>query len=122
MPCWLKLGRAVEYSDVEMGFRRQWSAQTFAGQCRPAPRTKSPPGSSRRRIELSYLPFGDRVGRAIERDKNRSRRAAVLAATLTMAPIHSFGLAGRNKTDGTAQATTFELVGCGAHTLIPLID
>ena len=42
----------------------------------------------------------------------------MLAATLTMAPIHSFRLTSRNKTDRAAQATTFELLGCATHNLI----
>jgi hypothetical protein len=43
----------------------------------------------------------------------------MLAATLTMAPIHSFRLTSRNKTDSAAQATAFELVRGAAHNLDP---
>lgn len=43
----------------------------------------------------------------------------MLAATLTMAPIYSFRLTSRNKTNSTAEAATFELVGRVAHSLAP---
>jgi len=75
---------------MEMCF--SWQPRAFAGQCWPAPGTKSPPGSSRRRIELSYLTLGDRICRAFECRKNRSRCAAMLAATFGMAPIYSLRL------------------------------
>ena len=43
----------------------------------------------------------------------------MLTATLTMAPIDSFRLTSRNKTDRAAQAATFELVGRAVHDLDP---
>jgi hypothetical protein len=118
VPRWPKFGRALECADMEMRFRRQWPAQAFAGQRRAAQGAKAATRSSRRRIELRNLTSCHRISRVFECDKNRSRGAAVLAATLTMAPIHSFRLTSRNKTNRTAQATTFELVGCGTHNLI----
>jgi hypothetical protein len=118
VPPWLKFGRPIECTDMEMRFRRQWPTQAFAGQRRAAPGTKSAPRSSRRRIELRYFALGDRISRVFECDKNRSRRAAVLAATLTVAPIHAFWLTGRNKTDRATQATTFELLGYATHNSI----
>jgi hypothetical protein len=122
VPGRLKFAGPIEYADMEMRFRRQWPAQAFAGQCRPAPGTKSPPGSSWRRIKLGNLSFGNRIGRVLESDKDRSRCAAMLAATFTMAPIYSRRLTSRNETDRAAQAAAFELVGRAAHNLIlPLI-
>jgi hypothetical protein len=115
VPRWLKFDRPIECTDMEMRFRRQWPTQAFAGQGRAAPGTKPAPRSSRRRIELHYLTLCDRISGVIKCDKNRSRRAAVLAATLTVAPIHPFRLTGRNKTDRAAQATTFELLGYATH-------
>jgi len=43
-----------------------------------------------------------------ERDEDRSRRAAMLPATLTMAPIHTLRLTSSNKAHRAAQAATFE--------------
>lgn len=54
-----------------------------------------------------------------ECDKNRSRCAAMLTATLTMAPIYAFRLTSRDETHRAAQAAAFELVGCAAHHLDP---
>ena len=42
----------------------------------------------------------------------------MLTATLAVAPIYSFRLTSRNKTDRAAQAAAFELVGRAAHNLI----
>jgi hypothetical protein len=116
VPRWLKFGRALECTDIEMRFGRQ--PRTFAGQSRSAPGAKPAPRPSGRRIELRYLTFSDRIGCVFECYKNRNRCTAVLAATLTMAPIHSFWLTSRNKTDSAAQATTFESLGCATHNLI----
>lgn len=113
MPCWLKFGRAIECTDMEMCFG--WQPRALAGQCRPAPGTKSPPGSARRRVELSYPTLSDRIRRAFECHKNRSRCAAMLTTTLAMAPIYSLRLTGCSKTDSTAQAATFELVSRAGH-------
>ena len=52
-------------------------------------------------------------------DKYRSGGAAMLAATLTMAPIDALWLTSRDKTDRTAQTTTFELLGCTTHNSDP---
>jgi hypothetical protein len=120
VPLRLKFGRPIERANVEMGFGRQ--ARTFAGQSRAAPGAKPAPRSSRRRIELCYLALRDSVSRAFECDKNRSRRAAMPAAALAMAPIDTFRLPGRNKPDSTAQAAARELVGCAAHELDPPLD
>jgi hypothetical protein len=108
----------VKGADMEMGFGRQWTAQAFTGQGRAAPGAKPPPGSARRGIELGDLAFADGIGAAFERDEDGNRRAAMLAAALTMTPIDTFRLTSRNKTDRTAQATTFESVGCATHNLI----
>ena len=108
----------VKGADMEMRFGRQRPAQAFAGQSRAAPGAKPPPGSPRRGIELGDLAFADGIGAAFERDEDGSRRAAVLAAALTMAPIDTFRSTSRIKTDRTAQATTFELLGCATHNLI----
>ena len=113
-----KMPSFVKGADMEMRFGRQRPAQAFAGQSRPAPGAKPAPGSSRRRIELRYLTLCDLISGVFECDKNRSRRATMLAATLTMAPIHPFRLASRYKPDCAAQATTFELLGCATHNLI----
>ncbi len=115
VPRRLKFGCPIEGADMEMGFGRQRPAQAFAGQGRPAPGTKSPPGSSRRRIELGDLPLGDGIGRALECDKDRSRCPAMLSATLAMAPIYSLRLTRCHKADRTAQAAAFELVCHAAH-------
>ncbi len=108
VPCWLKVGRAIKRADMEMCFGRQ--ARAFAGQCRSAPAAEPAPGSPRRRIEFRYLAPRDRISRSFDRNKNRRGCAAMLTATFTMAPIHAFRLTGSNKTDGAAQAATFELV------------
>src|SRR5215469_8155017 len=113
MPGWLKVGRAIERADMEMCF--SWQPRAFAGQCRPASGTKSPSGSSRRRIELRDLTLGDRISRAFECHKNRSRCAAMLATTLAVAPIYSLRLPSCSKTDRSAQATTFELLRRAGH-------
>src|SRR5262249_55215294 len=89
--------------------------RAFAGQCRPAPGAEPAPGSSRCRIELGYLALGDCISRVLECDKDRSGCAAMLAATLAMAPIDAFRSTSRNKTDGTAEAATFEPVGRASH-------
>src|SRR5262249_1689314 len=54
-----------------------------------------------------------------ECDKNRSRRTAMLTATLAMAPINAFRLTSGNKTDGAAEAAAFVLVGRATHDLDP---
>ena len=122
VPGWLKFGRPIECAEMEMRFRREGPAQAFAGQCRPALGTESPPGSSRRRIELGNLSSGNRIGRVIERDKDRGRRAAMLAATFAMAPINTLGTASRNKTDRAAQAAALKLVASNAHNpILPFV-
>ena len=115
VPRRLKFGCLIEGADMEMGFGRQRPAQAFASQGRPTPGTKSPPGSSRRRIELGNLALGDGIGRALECDKDRSGCPAMLSATLAMAPIYSLRLTRRHKADRTAQAAAFELVCHAAH-------
>jgi hypothetical protein len=109
MSCRRELPGLIKRPDMKMGLGRQTRA--FAGQCRSTPGAEPAPRSSRRRIELCDLTRCDRIGGALERDKNRSRRAAMFAATLTMTPIYSFWLTARNKTDRTAQAAAFELAG-----------
>ena len=115
VPGWPKLAGAVKCADIEMRLGRQ--AHGFASQCRAAPDAKPAPGSSRRRIELRYLTFSDRISGVLECDKNRSRCAAMLTATLAMAPIYAFRLTCRSKTHGAAEALTL-LVGRAAHDLI----
>jgi hypothetical protein len=117
MPSRLQLGRAVKRADMKMRFG--WQACAFAGQCRSAPSAKPAASSSRRRIELCYLAFGNSVSRMFECEKNRSWCAAMPAATFTMAPIDSFGLTGRNEMDRAAQAAAFELAGRAAHDFNP---
>ena len=107
----------VKGADMEVRFGRQRPAQAFAGQCRPAPGTKSPPGSARRGIELGDLTFADGIGAALERDEDGNGRAAMLAAALTMAPIDAFRLPRCDKPHRTAQAAAFELLSRAAHNL-----
>src|SRR5262249_24125300 len=116
VPGWPKFARAVECADMEMRLGRQ--AHGFARQGRSTPGAKPACGSSRRRIELGYLTFCDRIRGVFECGKDRSRRAGMLTATLAVAPIYALRLAGRNKTDRVAKTATFELLGRAAHDLI----
>jgi hypothetical protein len=116
MPRRLKVGCAIECADIEMRFGRQPCA--FAGQSRPAAGAKPAPCSSRRRVEFGYFTLGYRISHTFKGDKHRSGRAAMLAATLTMAPVDALWLTSRHKTDCTTQTTSFELVGCATHDLI----
>jgi hypothetical protein len=113
VPCRLKFGGAVERADIEMRFGRKPGA--FAGQGRPAPGAKTTTGPPRRGVEFCDFAFGDDLGRAFKGDKHRSRRAAMPAAALAMAPIDPFRLTRRRKADGAAQAATFELVSRAGH-------
>ena len=101
-----------------MEMRYHWGWQAFAGQRRPAPGAKSSPGFPRRRIKLGYLTFGNRISLAVECHEDRNRRAGVLSTTLAMTPICPLRLAGRDKTDRTTEAATFELLDRAAHNLI----
>src|SRR5215472_9774596 len=100
-----------------MRFGRQPGA--FTGQGRPAPGAKPAAGSSRRGVELCYFAFGYRISRVFESDKDRSRCAAMLTATLAMTPINSFRLTSRQKTDRAAQAATFEFLSRASHKFDP---
>ena len=113
MPGWPKFARAVECADREMRLGRQ--PRAFTGQCRSATGAEPAAGSSGRGVEFCDFTFGDHVSRMFECHKNRSRRTAMLAATLAMAPINSLRLTSRRKTDGAAQAAAFELVGRASH-------
>ena len=117
VPRRLKFGRTIKRSDMKMRFGRQASA--FTCQCRSAAGTEPAPCSSRCRIELRYLTFGDSVCRALECDKNRSGCATMLTATLTMAPINTFWLTRCNETDGATKTAAFELIGRSVHGLDP---
>jgi len=100
VPRWLEFGRAIKCANIEMRFGRQPGA--FTSQGRSAPGAKPAPGFSRRRIELGYFAFGDRISRLFECYEYRSRCAAMLTATLAMAPIYSLRPPGRDKTDCAA--------------------
>jgi len=113
VPGWPKFARAVERADIKMRLGRQ--PRAFTGQSRAAAGAKPAAGPSGRRVEFCYFALGDRISRVFECHKNRSRCTAMLAATLAMAPINSFWLTSRRKTDRAAQAAAFELVGRASH-------
>ena len=108
MPGRLKLSRPIKGADVEVRFARQSCA--FAGQRRAAPGAKSPPCSSRCRIKFRYFAGGDRIRAALVRHEDRDRCAAVLPATLAVAPINPFGLTESHKPYRPADAPALELL------------
>jgi hypothetical protein len=71
VPGRLKLIGLIKCTDMEMGFVGQ--ADGFAGQGRPTPGTKASRRSSRRRIELGYLTFGDRILGMLKRYEDPKR-------------------------------------------------
>jgi hypothetical protein len=86
VPGRLKLIGLIKCTDMEMGFVGQ--ADGFAGQGRPAPGAKASRRSSRRRIELGYLTFGDRILGMLKRYEDRSGCPTMLPTALAMALIH----------------------------------
>src|SRR5882672_9495832 len=105
MPCRPQACGVVEGADMEVRLGRQ--ARALAGQCRAASGAESACRPPRRRCEFADLAFGDAISRALEIDKDGNRRAAMLATTVAMAPVHPLRPARSNKPYRAAQATTF---------------
>src|SRR5690349_1511962 len=103
----------VEGADMEMCLGRPPNA--LAGQRRAAFGAEASNRPAGGRLEFADLAFDDAIGRALEIDKDGDRRAAVFAAALAMAPVHSLRLARGDKAHRAAQATAFELLGPVAH-------
>ena len=103
---------------MEMRLRRPGEA--FTSQGRPASDAKATPRLPGRRIELGYLPFGNRISRQVIKREGCDRRAGMPSTTLTMTPIYCLGLSGRDKPDRAAEATTFQSLGRITHRLILL--
>src|SRR4029077_8953643 len=100
MPGWLEFGRTIECANIEMRFSRQ--PRAFTGEGRAAPDAKPAPSPSRRRVELCYFTFRDRISRLFECHEDRSGCAAMFTAAFAMAPINTLRLPSRDKTDSPA--------------------
>jgi len=103
-----------ERADMKMYIRR---AFTFACQGGPAPSAETAQ-PARGRIEPGYLPLDHGIGVTSEYDENRNGRAAMLAATLTMAPRHPLWFTIGDKSHGPAKTPALGLV---AHLGIPCL-
>src|SRR5262249_36144197 len=104
-----------------MEMRLCWPGEAFTSQGRSASGAKAPPRLPGRRIELAYLPIGNRIRLEVIKSEDGNRCTCMPSTTLTMTPIYRLGLSGRDKTDRTAEAATFKLLGRTAHDLISLV-
>jgi len=113
----LKSRGLIDCTDVEMRFTRRRQL-AFAGQRRSAAGTETPP-STGRRVELGNRTLGNGISAAVERRENGDGRAAVLPATLAMAPHNGIRLTHGDEAHSAAQAAAFESIGHATHNLIP---